>query len=288
MGKARQTFERRQLGLTLRRLREAAGKSQQVAAERIGKARSQVVELEDGRGTLAADDLAKLLNLYEVTGDERRTVLNLGALARARQKKRAYTDLLPGSFQRFADLEANATEIDCYEPNVIPGLLQSPGYLRADMTDADGVWWEPSIAEMHERIEFRVARHARILESAEPKVLRFVVTEVALRAAVGDSETMREQRRHILKLLETNQDLTVRVLSSETFGNPARVGGVTILGFGDRGSPVGFASVVYGPSTYFDNESDTAAMRRAFDRLHELALTPAESERFIRQIDEER
>lgn len=287
MGKARQTFERRQLGLTLRRLREAAGKSQQVAAERIGKARSQIVELEDGRGTLPADDLAKLLNLYEVAGDERQTVLNLGALARARQKRRAYTDLLPGSFQRFADLEASAAEIDWYEPNVIPGLLQSSGYLRAEVTDTDGVWWAPSIAEMHERIAFRVERQARVLESSEPRGLRFVVTETALRAAVGDPETMTGQRRHILKLLDTNRSLTVRVLRSETYGNPARAGGMIVLGFGERGSPVGFAPAVYGPSTYFDSESDTSAMRRAFDRLLELALSPEESERFIRQIDEE-
>lgn len=288
MGKARQTFERRQLGLVLRRLREEAGKSQQTAAEHLGKARSRMVELEDGRTTLSADELGQLLDLYEVSGQERHTVLDLGVLAKTRQKKRAHTDLLPGSFQRFADLEASATEIDCYEPNVIPGLLQSPGYLRAEMNDTDGVWWEPSIAEMHERINFKVERQARALESAEPKVLRFVVTETALRAAVGDPEIMREQRRHILNLLETNQHLVVRVLRTETYGNPARAGAMIVLDFGERGSPVGFASAVYGPSTYFDTESDTAAMRRAFDRLHELALGLEESARFIRQIDEER
>ncbi|MBB4908345.1 helix-turn-helix domain-containing protein [Actinophytocola algeriensis] len=111
-----------QLGLTLRRLREGAGKSQQAAAEWIGKVRSQLVELEDGRGTLASDTLENLLDLYGVTGGERETVLELGALARARQKRRAYTDLLPGSFQRFADLEASASEINCYEFGIIPGL----------------------------------------------------------------------------------------------------------------------------------------------------------------------
>jgi transcriptional regulator with XRE-family HTH domain len=288
MGKARQTFERRQLGLALRRLRQHAGASQQSAAEHIGKARSRMAELEDGRTTLTAEELGTLLDFYEVNDGERRTVLELGALAKTRQKKRAHTDLLPGSFQRFADMEASATEIRCYEPGVIPGLLQSPGYLRAEMTDTDGVWWEPSIAEMHERINFRIARQANIFDSPEPNELRFVVAEGALRGAVGSPEVMREQRRHMLDLLERKQNLTVRVLRSETYGNPVRVGGVTVFGFGERGSPVGFASVVYGPSTYFDNESDTVAMLRAFGRLEELALGPEESVRFIRQIDEER
>jgi hypothetical protein len=133
---------------------------------------------------------------------------------------------------------------------------------------------------MHERINFRMERQANIFDSLESKDLRFVVAERAVRGSVGSPEVMREQRRHMLDLLERKQNLTVRVLR-ETYGNPARVGGLTVFGFGEKGSPVGFASVVYGPSTYFDNESDTTAMLRAFDRLEELALSPEESVRFI-------
>jgi transcriptional regulator with XRE-family HTH domain len=287
MGKARQTFERRQLGLALRRLRTQAGLPQHVAADHIRKARSRMAELEDGRTTVSVEELESLLDLYEVTGDERRTVLELGALAKARQKKRAHTDLLPGSFQRFADLEATASEISCYESGIVPGLLQSPEYLRAVMTASDGVWWAPSFAELHERTEFRAERQARVLDADEPKELRFVLTEDALRGAVGSPEVMREQRRHILNLLENKRNLTVRVLRRETYGNPAPSGGITVFGFGDRGVPVGFSSVVYGPSTYFDDESDTASLFKAFQRLEELAADPEESARLICQIDEE-
>jgi transcriptional regulator with XRE-family HTH domain len=287
MGKARQTFERRQLGLALRRLRVQAGKSQVAAADHVSKTRSRMAELEDGQTTLTAEELAKLCDFYEADDEQRRIVLELGVLAKTRQKKRAHLDLLPGSFQRFADMEAGATEIRCYEPGIIPGLLQSPGYLRAEMTDTDGVWWEPSIAEMHERITFRTNRQTRTIDSTEPKVLRFVVTEAALCAAVGSPQVMSEQRRHILTLLESKDNLTVRVLRTETYGNPAKVGGLTVFEFGDHGPPVGFASVVYGPSAFFDSESDIAALLRAFGRVEEMALSVDESVRFIRQIDEE-
>ena len=287
MGKARQTFERRQLGLALRRLRVHAGKSQQDAAEAMGKARSRIVDLEDGRNASQPEDLAKLLDCYGVASRERRTVLELGALARKRQQSHAHTDLLPNSFQRFADLEATATEINCYEFGIIPGLLQSQGYLRAVMADSDGIWWTSSAAELQERIAFRMDRQVRILDSPEPKILRFVLSETALRGAVGSPEVMREQRGHILNLLESKRNLTVQVLRSEIYGNPARVGGLTVFGFGDKGSPIGFTSVVFGPSTYFDQESDTAALLRAFDRLQKLALSPEKSSRLIRQIDKE-
>jgi transcriptional regulator with XRE-family HTH domain len=62
MGRARQTFERRQLGLTLRRLRERAGQTQQAAADSIGRVRSRIVELEEGKGTLDQTDLKALRN----------------------------------------------------------------------------------------------------------------------------------------------------------------------------------------------------------------------------------
>lgn len=127
-----------------------------------------------------------------------------------------------------------------------------------------------------------------IFDSEEPRELRFVLTEDALRSAVGDPGVMREQRRHILNLLENKRNLSVRVLRRGTFGNPAAGGGLTIFDFGDRGAPVGFSTVVYGPSTYFDDKSDTAALLRAFERLEELAASAEESARLIRQIDEER
>jgi len=44
---------------------------------------------------------------------------------------------------------------------------------------------------------------------------------------------------------------------------------------------------VFGPSTYFDQEADTAALLRAFRRVQELALNPDDSVRLIRQIDKE-
>jgi hypothetical protein len=117
--------------------------------------------------------------------------------------------------------ETSATEIRWYESSVIPGLLQSPGYLRAIMADSNGVWWDSSDTESRERIAFREERQSRTLEAAEPKVLRFVIGEGALRGAVGSPEVMHEQRGHILKLLESNENLTVRVLRSDTYGNPA-------------------------------------------------------------------
>jgi transcriptional regulator with XRE-family HTH domain len=285
--KARQTFERRQLGLTLRRLRVQAGTTQQAAADVIGKSRPRIVELEEGRGTLNQEELGKLLDCYTVSGAERATVLALGVEARKRQRGRVHTDLLPDSFGRFADLEATATEISNYEPSIMPGLLQSPGYVRAAMENGDGIWWTSSTTEREERIAFRIQRQVRIWDSAEPRNIHFVVTEEVLRGAVGSAQVRHEQLRHILRVLEEHSDVAFQVLPIDMFENPARGGGFALFRFGDKGSPVGFSSWVFGPSTYFDQAADTAILQGAFDKVRELALSPEKSKQLVSKIARE-
>nr|WP_026425266.1 helix-turn-helix transcriptional regulator [Actinokineospora inagensis] len=287
MGHARPTFERRQLGLVLRRLREHAGKTQQSAADALGKVRSRVVQLEDGTATASQEDLEKLLDYYSVVGDERATALELGAQARRRQQRRIHVDNLPDAYRRFADLEASAVEINVYDTGVIPGLLQSPGYLQALFAEAEGIWWAAADAQGEDRWVYRTDRQARILRDGDRRIMRFVVTEDALRANMGAPEIMREQLNHLLGLLDKLPDLNIRVMRADAYGNPLRGYGLTILGFGERGAPIGYSSPVLGPSTYYDGEPETTAMLRAFYRLWETALSREESRRLIQQIAKE-
>ncbi len=70
-----------------------------------------------------------LLDLYKVTDERRRE--SLIALARhARQKGwwTKYDDVFRGSY---AELEAQASRLQTFEPIFVPGLLQTEGYVRA-------------------------------------------------------------------------------------------------------------------------------------------------------------
>lgn len=281
MGTARPTFERRQLGLTLRRLRDEAGKPQQVAADLLGKTRTRIVQLEDGTATISRDELIKLLDCYAVTAAERGTVLELGAQARKRQKRRVYVDQLPDAYRRFADLEASASEINWFETGIIPGLLQSPSYLRAIVAEGEGVWWDENDTEGQDRLAYRIERQARLLESGQRRILRFVLTEDALRANLGSPDVMREQTDHLLALLDAHPDLTIRVLRNDAHPNPVRGGGLWIFGFGDRAAPVAYSPATGGPSTYTDHEADTSRMLQAFYRVWEQSLSRGESRRVI-------
>ncbi|HEX5401765.1 MAG TPA: DUF5753 domain-containing protein [Pseudonocardiaceae bacterium] len=193
--------------------------------------------------------------------------------------------MLPDAYRRFADLEASAVEINCYESGIIPGLLQSPTYVRAVLAECEGIWWREADAEGDDRLTFRLERQSNAFESR--RTMRFIVTEDALRGNMGRPEVMRERLTHLLRPMAEHPDLTVRVLGNDVYGNPARGNSLLIFLFGERGTPIAYSQAAFGPSAYQDNVSDTAAMLRAFHRVWELALSRKDSRRFIERILEE-
>ncbi|APU14301.1 helix-turn-helix domain-containing protein [Actinoalloteichus fjordicus] len=276
MSSGRQTVERRQLGLMLKRLRERAGRSQAETARAIGKDQARLSRVELGTGSLSPDEIATLLDFVEVDAEERATVLSLGAETRKRQRRRGYTDLLPGDFARLADLEADAVEIRGYDAGAVPGLMQSPEYVRALLNAGNSVWWESSEEELARRVDFRLAQQRRVIEATSPKKLHFVFTEDALHYVVGSPAVMRGQVLHLLQLGELVSDITIQILPFGAKDNPAPGGGLILLDF-VAAPAIGFVSVLFGPCTYHDQKQDIDAMARAFGRVSQLALSPEES-----------
>jgi transcriptional regulator with XRE-family HTH domain len=265
------------LGLALKRLREAKGESQAQAGKAIGRSGPRISHVETGRGSLKAEELVALLEHYAVGPAERETLLALGVETRRRQRKRAYTDLLPDSFQRYSDLHADAEVIRWYEDGIIPGLLQSPDYVRAVIRIGDDVWWDASAEYVEQRVFFRQEIQRRVLDAEKPKQLDFVFTEDALHRVVGGASVSRGQVLHMLQLLEKQSNLRIQVLPDDVVDNPALGGGLVVLDFAGAAPRIGLATALYGASTYYDDNDDTATMFRAFRRIQDLSLSPEET-----------
>ncbi|HEX5119370.1 MAG TPA: DUF5753 domain-containing protein [Pseudonocardiaceae bacterium] len=280
MPEALPTIPRLFLGEALKRLYTESGVRMDDLAAAMGKDRGRLGRLFDGRGTLSVEELERLLDLLGAKPKQKRELVALGAEARKRPTRRPYTDLLPRSYERAADLESMAKEIWIYERGTIPGLLQIPEYIEARMTDGDGVWWEPSWEERRNRIHFRMERQKLMMADPE-RAMHFIFTDDALHTEVGGPDIMRRQWEHVLRMIEDRPNTTVQILSSTAKHNPAQSGGLILLHFGEVLRPVAFLPVVYGPSTYFDEPVDTARLFRAFGKLEGLAANRADSRRVI-------
>ncbi|KAA5832664.1 transcriptional regulator [Saccharopolyspora hirsuta] len=241
--------------------------------------RATFSQVETAKGSFSTDELKTLLDFYEVTEDERQTVLELGAQARKRQRGRTYTDQLPRSFERLADLQADAKAIGFYDTGIIPGLAQTHDYVRALMKAGDGVWWDHDPEEVERRIAYRLDQQKRVLESDVPKEVVFVLTETALQQVVGSLSVLRGQILHLLQLSE-RPSVVVQVMASSAPDNPLLGGGLITLDFGEAAPKIAF-SASHGPATYHDQEEDTGPMFRAFDRVRKLALSPKKTSNLL-------
>jgi uncharacterized protein DUF5753 len=116
--------------------------------------------------------------------------------------------------------ESTADRMISYEPQVVPGLLQTPAYAR--------VWIERSAPRMarsvDEALEIRMDRKA-IVHRPRPAEFVFFVHEQALRTRVGSAAIMHEQLLHIV-LAAALEHVTLRIVpagADAVFGGPFRL-----------------------------------------------------------------
>src|ERR1700722_18983241 len=124
------TVRGRRLRYELRRLREQRGLTIEQVSERSGGdlRPPTLSRWETGDRRIRPTDLRLLLDIYEISGDQRELLLTLSRQARERGWWQSYASAVPDWFQVYVGLEAEAATIHTYDAELIPGLLQTPDY----------------------------------------------------------------------------------------------------------------------------------------------------------------
>ncbi len=259
------TVRRRELGALLRKMRQEAGLTVQQVADRLLVAPSSISRLETGQRSASPRDIRDLCDLYGVTNPAVRDHLN--ELAREGRKQAWWQELdLP--YATYVGLEAEAVAINDFEPGVVPGLLQVPGYSRALH---ENVIPPLGQAEIAQRMEERRHRQA-ILTRGEPPPPRLhaILDESVLRRVVGGPGVMAEQLDHLIAVCEL-PNVAVQVLGYGAGAHPALDSTFILLGFAPPVPAVVYVEGLLGRK-YLDQPSDVERYERVFDRLHALAL----------------
>jgi DNA-binding XRE family transcriptional regulator len=259
------------LGRQLEALRERAGLSHDQAAAAILASPWTIRRIERAEGGLKLNYVRSLLLAYGITSErEISTFLDLAREANRPGWWHSYDDVLPPWFRVFPGLEQAATLIRGYEPQCVPGLLQTPDYARALHLASGHV----VSAEAADRtVDLRIARQ-QVLTRPDPPHLWLVLEESVLRRPVGCRALMREQIAHLIEAA-AGPRVTLQVLPANTGAHPAMFGMFHLLRFRAPELP----DIVYGEhltgAFYLDKASEVAAYVQAIDRLCALAA-PAE------------
>lgn len=273
------TMLRRRLGAELRRLREAEQLTCAQAGERVGWSSSKVSRLEGGKGSIRPIEVGKLLDAFGVMGREKEALVSLAIQAKEPGWWHRYDDVLPEWFNMYLGLEADASLLQIYEPELVTGLLQTEAYARAVL--ASNPLPEPP-DEIERAVALRIGRQRRLRQ--EPSLsVHAVLNEAAIRRPIGGTEVFRDQLFYLAETAGELVNVTVQVLPFEVGTHAGINGGFHTLEFPDPEDPRIVFIEHLTTSLYLERRREVSRYRLAFTKLCEAALDDQESLYLIRE-----
>jgi transcriptional regulator with XRE-family HTH domain len=272
------TVRRRRLGQELRRLRELKGMTAEEVAERLLVSQSKISRLENGRRSISQRDVRDLCGVYEV--EDHRIVDSLMQMAKDSRQQGWWHSFGDIPYSVYIGLETDAASLRVYDPQVVPGLLQTRAYAETLIT---GALPETTPTDIDKRVQVRVRRQERIAAPDNPLRLWTVLDESALRRVVGSRAVMREQLEHLVEQSQLPH-VTVQVIPFDMGAHPGLNGQYAILEFPDAAD----SSVVYiegvTSDLYLEKANDVQKYSVMYEHLRAQALNVEQSRQFIAKI----
>ncbi|MCO6004443.1 DUF5753 domain-containing protein [Actinoallomurus purpureus] len=224
-------------------------------ADEITYSKSLISQVETGQ-TPATEEFAEACDERLQTG---------GALARILDYRKA--NGFPVYFRDWVPLEASATILRAFEPNVIYGLLQTPEYATAILHGDEAA------------VAARMERQA-VLAGDTPPALHVVLDESVLYREVGSPAVMREQLLHLIEVV--SPQITVQIVPQELH---AGIHGAWVLATIHDGTAVAYVETA-ARGFVSDGREDLARLATAWESLRSQALSVKESIELIRKAAE--
>ncbi|MFE5588789.1 helix-turn-helix domain-containing protein [Streptomyces sp. NPDC056549] len=272
------TVRRRRLGQELRKLREAKNMTAEQVAERLLVSQSKISRLENGRRSISQRDVRDLCGVYEV--EDERMVDSLMQMAKDSRQQgwwHAFGDI---PYSVYIGLETAAESLRIYQPQIIPGLLQTHAYAEAVITGAQP---ESPPADIEKRVTVRTRRQERIQDDKQPLRLWAVIDEGALHRIVGGRQLMVEQLEHLIEQSHLPH-VTVQVIPFEMGSHPGITGHYSILEFPDTSD----STVVYiegvTSDLYLEKAQDVGKYSVMYEHLRAQALNVEQTRELISKM----
>ncbi len=274
------TIKRRQLSAELRRLRTAAGMTVEEAAAELEWSRARLGHIETGRRKRPlVTDIRALLDLYGVEDDrEREAILDLVRGARETGWWTRYDDVFTG---RFVGFEAAAHRICTYEAAIIPGLLQSPAYIREIARVMDPAADDLQVQRV---VDSRLERQ-KVLNRVDDRLEYWAVIDETAVQRLGSGDMMREQVQHLVAIAENpTLSVAIQVLPIGAGLHAGLGGSFVIVDFDEAdASPIVYLETDT-DGLYLEHPREIARYRALFQSVRAAAMNPQESISYLKKL----
>lgn len=265
------------LGERLRKARLQAGYTLEDAGEYLQIRHVTLSRFENGIYRPKPSYVRDLIDFYGISDElERTALLQLNKDAWRKDWRDGESQGFSMPFIDYTWLESRAAHIKAYEPLLVHGLLQTPGYARALIEAGQG---ETAPSEtIAFTLQSRMDRQRKLVDAESP-TLQVILEEGALRRRIGSSAVHAEQLRRLIEVNETDY-IDVRVLPGESGWHPGLDGPFTLIDMPDP-----YPDVVYlenlTDSIFLEAEAKVDGYRQAYDGLVRCVLSRDETNDLI-------
>lgn len=276
------TVRRLQLGNELRRLREAATMTPAEASRVLGCNVTKISRLELGQSGIAIGDVKMLLESYGDDPEHVQWMMELARNNRERGRWTGYRAAFPGWFRVYVDLERDAEDIRWTELELVPGMLQTEAYMRAQF-GAALPFGGP--ADVDGAVQARLERQ-QILHRDDPPMLSFVLSEACVRRMVGGRTVMVEQLEHLAELAARPRvQLQIRPFDAQsTVGAVFRFATLRIPSPGNAPSLEFVYCEDFDDARYLDDKQTVREYDALWGAMQAAALGPVETRSRLRAL----
>ena len=250
------------------RLRNAAGLSQPVLADRLNYSASQIAKIETCQRIPKRDLAEKLDGILGTDG-------SFGRLQPLVER----SSVLPW-FRDLFDLEGTAAQIRTYQSYLVPGILQTEAYARASVEAARPVL---AAEDVEQAVALRMTRQ-EILDRPDAPRMWTIIDESVLHREVGSPAVMRQQCDRLLRL-QQNSNVVIQVIRNGDGLCCAFGRAFMLLSFKHQGDLVYLEDI--GSARYLRDLDSVAKYSLAFDHLRGSALADDKSAALIEVIAHE-
>jgi len=279
------TVPRRQLGRHLRALRNQARLTTKLAAQALEWSEPKLWRIETGQTTLRSLDVEAMCRVYGATAEVTQGLMVLARETRAAGWWHPHDEVIPDWLDLYLGLEEAASRLQRYDPELVPGLLQTAAYARevimADQPDAGA-------EEVTRRMQARLARQALLVRVTAPLSAEVLLGEAALCRPVGGPQVMAGQLNELADAALL-PNVTIRVvplragLHRGVLAGPFVILRFPVNGDGQESEP----PVVYVPgftgALYLEKPAEIQRYHEVYTGIVAAALDEPASRAMIRQ-----
>ncbi|WP_399091910.1 helix-turn-helix domain-containing protein [Streptomyces sp. BBFR2] len=253
-------------GAVVKVFRERAGLTQAAFAQLVQFSPETIASIEQGRRLPPPDFIERAEKALDAFG-----------AIKAAGEYLVRPPGVPSWFKRWAHLEKQARSLYIYECRVIPGLVQTEGYMRTLFVSTPPI---PDQELVEQRVSYRLGRQ-EILYRKPSVTLSFIIEQAVIERQTGGAEVTRDLIDFLLECgALDNVDLQVMPLRQPD--HAGLNGSLQVLETTDH------RNFAYNEGNkhnqIFTHAKEVSIMQQCYSKMRSQALTPEDSATLLKRI----